>query len=115
MTRDVLTWIVLGLTAWLAIGVLTARLFGALAGDEDDQELPKGGRADAASAPIVAGVLSVGLLTSDPPDAARIPSNQKIGSRAGLKSQRPTSHHSIGACSLWPNWDKLAHRVPWCT
>jgi hypothetical protein len=28
--RDVLTWIVLGLTAWLAIGVLTARLFGAL-------------------------------------------------------------------------------------
>jgi hypothetical protein len=27
---DVLTWIVLGLTAWLAIGVLTATLFGAL-------------------------------------------------------------------------------------
>jgi hypothetical protein len=28
--RDVLIWIVLGLTAWLAIGVLTATLFGAL-------------------------------------------------------------------------------------
>jgi hypothetical protein len=28
--RDVLTWIVLGLTAWLAIGVLAATLFGAL-------------------------------------------------------------------------------------
>ena len=86
VTRDVLTWIVLGLTAWLAIGMLTARLIGALARDEDDQELPKGGRVDTASAPIVAGVLSVGLLTSDPPDAARILSNQRIGSRAGLKS-----------------------------
>ena len=28
--RDVLTWIVFGLTAWLAIGVLTASLFGAV-------------------------------------------------------------------------------------
>jgi hypothetical protein len=28
--RDVLTWIALVLTAWLAIGVLTANLFGAL-------------------------------------------------------------------------------------
>jgi hypothetical protein len=27
--RDVLTWIVLGLPAWLAIGVLAAQLFGA--------------------------------------------------------------------------------------
>ena len=44
--RDVLTWFVLGLTAWLAIGVLTASLFGALAGgqDEDDQEPTKGSR-----------------------------------------------------------------------
>jgi hypothetical protein len=44
--RDVLTWFVLGLTAWLAIGVLTASLFGALAGgqDEDDQESTKGSR-----------------------------------------------------------------------
>jgi hypothetical protein len=39
--RDVLTWIVLGLTAWLAIGVLTAQLFGALVSgpDEDDPDL----------------------------------------------------------------------------
>jgi hypothetical protein len=45
--RDVLTWIVLSLTAWLAIGVLAARLFGALLGaqEEDDQELMKGRRA----------------------------------------------------------------------
>ena len=41
MPRDVLTWIVLGLVAWLAIGVLTAILFGAFVGgpDQDDQEL----------------------------------------------------------------------------
>jgi hypothetical protein len=98
VTRDVLIWIVLGLTAWLAIGVLTARLFGALAGDEDDQELPKGGRADAANAPIVAGALSVGPLSSDPPDTARIPSNRKIGSRAGLKkpeADKPPRHRCM--------------------
>ena len=48
-----MSWIVLGLTAWLAIGVLTARLFGAFVSgnrhwwerDEDDQELTKGRRA----------------------------------------------------------------------
>ena len=40
--RDVLTWVVLVLTAWLAIGVLTATLFGALVGDEDDQDLTTG-------------------------------------------------------------------------
>ena len=41
MPRDVLTWIVLGLVAWLAIGVLTAILFGEFVGgpDQDDQEL----------------------------------------------------------------------------
>ena len=52
-SRDVLTWIMLGLAAWLGIGVLTARLFGALAGgsqrwweqDEDDQDFAKGGSA----------------------------------------------------------------------
>jgi len=39
--RDVLTWIVLGLTVWLAIGVLTARLFGAFISgpEQDDQDL----------------------------------------------------------------------------
>ena len=40
--RDVLTWIVLGLTVWLAIGVLTARLLGVMVGDEDDQDLTTG-------------------------------------------------------------------------
>jgi hypothetical protein len=38
-------WLALGLTAWLAIGVLTASLFGAMVSepDEDDQEVPTGG------------------------------------------------------------------------
>jgi hypothetical protein len=42
-----LTWIMPGLTAWLAIGVLTANLFGALVEewDEDDQDLTTGSRA----------------------------------------------------------------------
>jgi hypothetical protein len=108
---------VLGLTTWLAIGVLTATLLVAFVRerDEDDQELTRGGRADAANAPIVPGVLSVGPLSSNPPDEASISSSQEIGSRAGLKGQRPTSHHSIGACSLWFNGDKLGHRVPWRT
>jgi hypothetical protein len=39
---DVLIWIVLGLTAWLAIGVLTATLFGALAARSESDA----GRAD---------------------------------------------------------------------
>ena len=43
--RDVLTWFVLGLTYWLAIGVLTAKLFGAIIGDADDRELTTGSRA----------------------------------------------------------------------
>jgi hypothetical protein len=43
--RDVLTWLVLGLIVWLAIRVLTARLFGAFVGDADDQELTTGSRA----------------------------------------------------------------------
>ena len=53
VSRDVLTWIMLGLAAWLGIGVLTARLFGAFVGgsrrwweqDEDDQDFAKGGSA----------------------------------------------------------------------
>ena len=41
--RDVLTWVVLCLAAWLAIGVLAAKLFGAFASrpDADDQDLTK--------------------------------------------------------------------------
>jgi len=35
VSRDVLTWIVLGLTVWLGIGVLTASLFGALVGTSE--------------------------------------------------------------------------------
>jgi hypothetical protein len=79
VTRDVLAWIVPVLTVWLAIGVLTARLFGALVTDEDDQELTKGSRAL-----IEPGGLSVGPLISDRPVEASILSSPKMGSPAGL-------------------------------
>ena len=79
MTRDVLAWIVPVLTVWLAIGVLTARLFGALVTDEDDQELTKGSRAL-----IEPGDLSVGPLVSDRP--------VEVGSRGA----QPLATHGPG-------------------
>jgi hypothetical protein len=81
VTRDVLAWIVPVLTVWLAIGVLTARLFGALVTDEDDQEVTEGSRAL-----IEPGGLSVGSLISDRP--------VEVGSRGA----QPLATHGPGRC-----------------
>jgi hypothetical protein len=91
VTRDVLAWIVPVLTVWLAIGVLTARLFGALVTDEDDQELTEGSRAL-----IEPGGLPVGPLISDRP--------VEVGSRG-----------APAACHQWARADAaLRHSAARC-
>ena len=90
MTRDVLAWIVPVLTVWLAIGVLTARLFGALVSDEDDQELTKGSRAL-----IESGGLS-GPLISDRPVEVESRGAQPLATHG--PGPMPRFDHSAARC-----------------